>query len=530
MSYRELTMIEIREVLRRWQAGQSLHKITRETALDRKTVRRYVGAAEACGLARNGRLDDDTIDRVAKRVQARPAGDRTEEWQAVAGQRAQIEGWLNGERPLRLRKVHTLLVRKGVQASYWTLRRYARQELGWRKKSPTVRLVDPPPGQEAQVDFGKMGMMVDYETGKRRALHALVVTLSFSRYMFVWPTFLQTTAAICEGLERAWAFFGAIVRTLLPDNCTAMVAVPDAHEPKLVAAFAEYVQTRGIFVDPARVRRPQDKARVENQVPYVRESWFDGERFGDLAEARRSAEQWCRETAGGRIHGTTRRVPREVYEADERPAMLPPPAAPFDVPFWLEKAKVHPDHHVQVAHALYSVPTLHVGKVVRVRVDKTTVRIFVGTDLVKMHPRKGPGERSTDMSDYPPGKAAYALRSVDALVKTAKEKGAYVGAYAERIVAGPLPWSRMRAGYSLLRLCDKYGTERVENVCKRALAFDVVDVHRIAKMLKDAVTPPLSSAPAAERRKVVQLPLPRFARAGEHFETRGATAPRKEGV
>jgi transposase len=528
MSYRELTMIEIKEVLRRWQAAQSLHQIARETALDRKTVRRYLGAAKFCGLARNGALDEAAIARVSKRVQERPAAERTAEWRALDGQRAQIEAWLGGERPLRLRKVHTLLERKGVQVSYWTLRRYAQQELGWRKKAPTVRLADPPPGQEAQVDFGRMGMLRDAETGKRHVLWALVVTLSYSRYMFVWPTLLQTTAAVCEGLEQAWAFFGAMARTLLPDNCSAMVSTPDAHEPKLVVAFAEYVQARGIFVDPARVRRPQDKARVENQVPYVRESWFAGEQFQDLWEARHYAEQWCRETAGGRIHGTTRRVPREVYEAEERAAMLPAPATPFDVPFWVEKAKVHPDHHVQVANALYSVPTRHVGKTVRVRLDKATVRIFLGAEMIKMHGRVAPGQRSTDFNDYPPGKAAYALRSVDAMVKKAKDQGPHIGRYIERIVAGPLPWSRMRAGYALLRLCDKYGCERVESMCKSALAFDVIDVHRIAKMLKSAVVP--ASAPAAgERRKLVQLPLPRFARGEEHFETRRA-APSKEGV
>jgi hypothetical protein len=87
----------------------------------------------------------------------------------------------------------------------------------------------------------------------------------------------------------------------------------------------------------------------------------------------------------------------------------------------------------------------------------------------------------------------------------------------------------MRAGYALMRLCDKYGAERVDSVCQSALAFDVVDVHRIAKMLKSA-TKPVAAAPAAsERRKVVQLPLPRFAREEEHFETR-QTSGRKERV
>jgi transposase len=117
--------------------------------------------------------------------------------------------------------VHTLLVRRGVQASYATVRRFAMQELGWHKKKPTIRLEDPPAGQEAQVDFGRMGYLVDPETGRRRKLWALIVTLSFSRYQFVWPTFHQTTEAICEGLDQAWWFFGAVPVTIVPDNSTA---------------------------------------------------------------------------------------------------------------------------------------------------------------------------------------------------------------------------------------------------------------------------------------------------------------------
>jgi hypothetical protein len=280
----------------------------------------------------------------------------------------------------------------------------------------------------------------------------------------------------------------------------------------------DYVQARGIFVDPARVRSPKDKPRVENQVPYVRENWFAGEKFVDLADARRSAEHWSREIAGARVHGTTRRVPREEFEAVEKAAMLPPPSAPFDVPTWTT-AKVHADHHIEVARALYSVPTRYLHQRVRVRADRSLVRIYVGTELIKTHARQPPGGRSTDPNDYPVGKAAYALRSVDALLSKAREKGAHVGIYAERLLAGPLPWTRMRQGYALLRLCDKYGDGRVEAVCQSALCFDVIDVARITRMLKRASAP----EPVSEDRKVVQLVLPRFARAREHFETRGET-------
>ena len=206
--------------------------------------------------------------------------------------------------------------------------------------------------------------------------------------------------------------------------------------------------------------------------------------------------------------------------------MLAAPSELFDVPLWAERAKVHPDHHVQIARALYSVPTLYLRKEVRVRADKSTVKIYFGTDLIKLHPRKPPGGRSTDTNDYPVGKATYALRSVDGLVAKAKDKGLHVGIYAERLLGGPLPWTRMRQGYALLRLCEKYGDGRVEAVCQSALAFDVVDVVRITRMLKRATKP---ASPVQGDRKVVQLVLPRFARPEQHFQTR-ATTKKEEGL
>lgn len=517
MAFRELTMMDVRELLRRWQSGQSIRSIARGSRVDRKTVRRYLAAVQTLGVARDGVIDDAVVHEVARCVQARPLPTPSEPRQELAPHRAQIEAWL-GE-GLRLTRVHTLLLRRGIAVAYATLRRFAMRELGWGRPKATVRIDDAPPGQEAQIDFAEMGRVAD-ETGRRRKLHVLIVTLVFSRYQFVWPTFSQTTAAIIAGLEAAWRFFGAMPKTLVPDNASSMVVRADPTSPRLGDVFAEYVQTRGIFVDPARVQHPRDKARVERQVTYVRDGWFAGHEPCAAIEAwRQSAEHWCRHVAGARVHGTTRKVPLVVFEEIERDTMLPRATEPFDVPSWVE-AKVHPDHHVQVARALYSVPTAHLHKRVRVRVDSKLVRIFVGTELIKMHARQPAGGRATDPNDYPVGKAVYALRSVDALIAKARERGAHVGRYAERILEGPLPWSQMRAAYALLSLCDKYGAGRVEAVCQSALGFDVVDVKRIARMLKLGI----ARAPddGSARGNVVQLPLPtpRFARGDDHFKTR----------
>jgi hypothetical protein len=278
-------------------------------------------------------------------------------------------------------------------------------------------------------------------------------------------------------------------------------AVVRAHptEPVLNRAFLEYAQWRGFFVDPARVRHPQDKPRVENQVAYVRERWFAGETFrADLNELRTAAARWCHDVAGARVHGTTRRVPREVYDAEERPHMTALREGTFDVPTWT-KAKVHPDHHVQVARSLYSLPTRFIGKTVEVRVDRSSVRLYLGGEMLKLHARVAPGKRSTDPNDYPVGKAEYALRSVDKLKERAREHGEHIGAFA---------------------------AARVDALCERALAFDVVDVSRVERMLKTAQR---VEDDATTSGKVVRLPEGRFARDVSSFATVRRDSSSQEG-
>ncbi len=135
------------------------------------------------------------------------------------------------------------------------------------------------------------------------------------------------------------------------------------------------------------------------------------------------------------------------------------------------------------------------------------------------------GERSTDPNDYPTGKAVYATRSIERLVQRAHDKSQIVGSYVERLLEGPLPWTRMRQAYALLRLCEKYGIDRVNEVCRRSLDFDVVDVPRVGRMLRAAQR--LENA-GDNARKVVRLPSSKFARSQDSFRTISA-AGKKEG-
>lgn len=210
-----------------------------------------------------------------------------------------------------------------------------------------------------------------------------------------------------------------------------------------------------------------------------------------------------------RRHSTTLRMPREYFDAEERPALLPAPAEPYDVPIWCEP-KVHRDQHALVAKSLYSLPTRFKGRTLRARADRTTVRFYDRGALVKAHPRVEPGRRQTDASDFPPEKAAYALRDIAFLQRRAAEHGEAVGRYAAALLDSPLPWTRMRAVYALLGLAKRYGATRLNEACATALDVDLIDIYRLRRLLERA-----TAAPAAVVSRI--LPVARFLRPVQQF-------------
>jgi hypothetical protein len=108
-------------------------------------------------------------------------------------------------------------------------------------------------------------------------------------------------------------------------------------------------------------------------------------------------------------------------------------------------------------------------------------------ELVKVHPRQHRGGRATDPDDYPGEKTVYALRAPDRIVSRASELGPNVEVFATRLFEGPLPWAKMRQGQKLLSLGEKYSAARLDAACNRALAFDLVDVRRLHRILLRAL-------------------------------------------
>ena len=276
--------------------------------------------------------------------------------------------------------------------------------------------------------------------------------------------------------------------------------------------FLEYSQRRGFIADAARVRHPKDKPKVERGVPYARERFFKGGEFTDLPHLRSEAQRWCRDVAGLRIHGTTRRKPLVVFQDEERHALIPWDGEPYEISGW-RNAKVHQDHHIQCLQALYSVPSslCPPGQKVEIRVDSKLVHIYHRGRLIKTHVRQPKGGRATDPEDYPAELSAYTTRAPDRIKDSAAKLGPAAAEFADRLFDGPLPWARIRQGHKLLRLGERYTAKRLDAACRRALDVDLIDVRRVERILVQAL----------EEETTPQLPLPppigRFARPGSVF-------------
>ncbi len=347
----------------------------------------------------------------------------------------------------------------------------------------------------------------------------------------MWLSFSQTTETVIDGFEAAWAFFGGVFKVVIPDNMsTGGRPRPTGSTPGCNQAFVEYAQARGFVIDPARVRTPTDKPRVERTVPFVRNSFFAGETFIDLADAQRRAVEWCAGRAGQRDPRHAR-LPagRAVRPGGETPAAARPDAPLRPARLRHRQGASRSSH--RGGRALYSIPGNLIGARVEVRADRELVRVFYRGVLVKIHPRQAPGGRVTDAEDLPAEKTAYAMRDLDHLRRLAADAGTGDRRLRRRLVGharcrGPrcarsTPCSAWSSGG---------GPDRVEAACARALEAEAVSVRadrpddRTGHREPAAADPP---TPLQDRPRAPFRPRPRPLR---HQKPRNHKAIRTTGL
>ena len=223
-----------------------------------------------------------------------------------------------------------------------------------------------------------------------------------SRLPFIQFVRRQTQASFTASFIDMFEFFDGVTQFITIDNLKTGVTKPDLYDPRLNLAFSELIEHHGSFVNPARLRTPTDKGKVERMVPVARELFLELKHVhpdADLAALNRLSLEWSRNIYGRRPHGTTGIAPMQAYEETERASLMKLPAERFEVPIW-KQAKVHPDQFVQFEKKHYSLPVDYRGSEVMIKKTGQIVHIFSDHRLIRQYaiPK---GHRAYERHDFP---------------------------------------------------------------------------------------------------------------------------------
>lgn len=514
-------MVEILEIIYRWHRGDSHSAIQRALGTDRKTVRKYVGLALQANVLRHKPLpsDDELAALLAPRLAAIKPEYPTPALDRLVPYHDRLAAWAK-DPAVSIKQMWRLLgeAHPELVIGFTSLREYVRLHLRPLEPATTVP-IEVPPGRQAQVDFGYAGRLVDPRSGRARKAWCFVMTLAYSRLRFVRYVFEQTAETWVDCHARAFEFFGGVPKTVLCDNLKSGVAKIDLYDPVANRLYQECERHYGFAVDPAKVRTPEHKGRVERSVAIVNGQVLAGRDVRDIDHANEIAAAWMEANAKV-VHSVTCRAPREAYDHDERPHMLPLPKERYEAPRWA-RLKVGRDQHVVFEKARYSVPTRYVGETVEVRGGTRTVRIHHDGVPIKIHEPAAPGETRTDPLDFPEA-ARYFLTHPPA---TCQARADEIGEACARFVTealAPGTMTGLRKAQKVLRLAERYGARALEAACRRAVSYENWHVASLEAILK-------RETPVHELEEVVPQvtppPLPvGFGRSASYFVHEEASA------
>jgi len=510
MSYNPQGIMDIYEIIRRWHQGHTISGIASALSLDRKTVRKYVQAAQDAGIHRNEPLGDE--DKVLKTLQ--PLVPSRARRKPAAGQlapyREEIMALLEDPAdPLTLKSAWQVLCHRHPEltASYSSLKRLVRR---WRPAPKSTWRHETPPGEQAQLDYGKMGLLYDAQSGRRRTVYAFVATLSWSRYKYVEFVWSQDQQAFVGSHLKMFAFWGGVPRMLVPDNLKSGVIRPDRYDPKLNPLYRQMAEHYRCFIDPARPGRPKDKGKVERIVPPVRDLFRRLKALDPnltLAEANKKALHWCRYENGMSRHGTTGEKPWECFDGSERGVLGALPETGFQLARW-KKVRVHVDQYIQFEKAYYSLPARYVGHSLWLRATPERIELYdEAFGQVKAYQRRS-GRRFSDPGDFPENIQAMMHRhSVTTLLDQATRIGPSTRRYLEQVLR-PHAMRNLRKAMGVIRLADQYAPELVEAAARQALAEKIFTYKEFRRLLE---------APQAERSIPISPQTRQWVRDSDYF-------------
>jgi transposase len=370
-----------------------------------------------------------------------------------------------------------LVEEKNFDGGYASVKRYVRKlrdEL--EDDGEIVGVIDAKIGEEAQVDYGEGPLVFDPRVGRYRKTRLFVFTLAWSRKAIRLLVFESGALVWAELHERAFRRLGGVPVIVILDNLAEGVKVADYTDPVLNAHYAAMLKHYGVVAVPARVRDPDRKGKVERAVDHAQRR-FVGKKFESLDEAQESLDRWETNFADTRIHGTTKRQVRAMFE-EEKPHLKPLPLEPWRR-FTYAKRKVAPTGHIEVEGSYYEAPPSVVDTWVGVAFDAHVVRILDAKTqqlLIEHLKRAKPGSRAPRAES----EAKRVSSSLTGLLDASRDVGTSIAQLCARIAGADVEELAQRRVRAVLRLAREHGAAHVDSVC--AIAIEAgAPTHRFVK-------------------------------------------------
>lgn len=487
MPQKRLSMRKIKELLRlKHDCGLSCRAIARSCKMSRSAVSECLRRAELAGLS--WPLPDDQDDA---HLEARLYPTTT----GIPNDQRPLPDWPEVHQELKRHKGTTRFLLwqeyKSDHPAGYQYSRFCDLYDQWRGRQDLVMRQVHRAGEKLFLDYaGQTVPVVDGQTGEVRQAQVFVAVFGASSYTYCEATWSQSLTDWIASHVRALRFFGGVPEVLVPDNLKAGVTSPHLYEPDLNPTYQEMARHYAVAVVPARVRRPQDKAKVEAGVLVV-ERWILArlrkQTFFSLSELN-TAIAVLREDLNAHPFQKLAGSRLSLFEELDRPALRPLPDTPYEYAEW-KKAKVHIDYHVESSGHYYSVPSRLVGLSCEVRLTDATAEIFHRGQRVASH-RRGHrrGGHTTVRAHMPEAHRQHAEWTPERLLRWAGESGDAVAEVARKLLeCRPLAQQGFRSCLGVMRLGQRYGPDRLDAACRRGLATGAYSYRSLESILKNGL-------------------------------------------
>lgn len=489
MGYKNMTVEIVQELFRRWHSFHNITQIAETKSHDRKTVRKYITQFKAAGYSPGCRLpDNDTLTTyfLSLLPATRKKSPITD---TLLCHKAEITALLTDtSEPVKIITAWKIITKKyHLTCSYELFKNFVRKQNIKKTGAKTTIRIELPPGKEIQVDYGKVGTMLDPDTGTNKAVHAFCGLLSHSRLPYVEYCFKQDQTSFVKSHVKMFDFYGGTPEFITLDNLKAGVIKPDLYDPKLNRAYNEMAMHYDLFINPCRVASPKDKGKVERLVPSAREVFRMLKKIHPtytLAELNKEARKWCLEDYGEKEHGTTGIPPLQAFNDNEKQTLRSLPEESFSVPLW-KKAAVHPDQFFSLDKNRYSLPAKYRGKEVWLKSDDPMLYVYHEYKLIRTYIITG-RKVTHEASDFPE-----AIREMmnGGFPKYLLDQASLLGKAAYRLIESILEshaYINSRRAQGALEILKKNrDLERFDDVCNEALAKGIKMPKKLKVLFND---------------------------------------------